>query len=105
MFERVARAHLTGLAEWTTPIAGMFLYIKLLVHLDGRPVDSKALVLGKAVEKGVLAVPGTAFMPLGGATPYLRVSFSVIEEEQAEEACRRLREVILEARAESELEL
>jgi DNA-binding transcriptional MocR family regulator len=29
MFERVARAHLTGLAEWTTPIAGMFLYIKV----------------------------------------------------------------------------
>ncbi|KAJ7696345.1 hypothetical protein B0H16DRAFT_1647701 [Mycena metata] len=28
MFERVARKHLSGLAEWTTPVAGMFLYIK-----------------------------------------------------------------------------
>jgi tryptophan aminotransferase len=29
VFERVARKHLSGLAEWTTPIAGMFLYIKV----------------------------------------------------------------------------
>ncbi|KAJ6583605.1 pyridoxal phosphate-dependent transferase [Mycena vulgaris] len=100
-FERVALKHLTGLAEWTTPVAGMFLYIKLLVHPDGRDADSAALVAGKAVAKGVLAVPGTAFMPLGGPTPFLRVSFSLIEEADADEACRRLREVILEARAEA----
>ncbi|KAJ6562077.1 pyridoxal phosphate-dependent transferase [Mycena capillaripes] len=101
-FERVARTHLTGLAEWTSPVAGMFLYIKLLVHTSGRPTDSAALISGKAVAKGVLAVPGTAFMPLGGATPYVRVSFSIIEEEPAAEACRRLREAVLEARAEAE---
>ncbi|KAJ7114790.1 pyridoxal phosphate-dependent transferase [Mycena epipterygia] len=100
-FERVAHKHLAGLAEWTTPVAGMFLYIKLLVHSDGRDADSAALVSGKAVAKGVLAVPGTAFMPLGGPTPFVRVSFSIIEEDKAEEACRRLREVILEARAEA----
>jgi tryptophan aminotransferase len=29
VFERVARKHLTGLVEWTTPVAGMFLYIKV----------------------------------------------------------------------------
>jgi tryptophan aminotransferase len=76
------------------------------VHLnaDGLPADSAELILGKAVAKGVLAVPGTAFMPLGGATPFVRVSFSIIEEEKAEEACRRLREAILEARAEKEAE-
>ncbi|KAJ7485806.1 pyridoxal phosphate-dependent transferase [Mycena latifolia] len=102
VFERVARAHLTGLAEWTTPVAGMFLYIKLLVHPDGRPADAHALVTEKAVARGVLAVPGTAFMPGGGATPFVRVSFSLIEEGKAEEACRRLRDVILEARAEAE---
>ncbi|KAJ7745551.1 pyridoxal phosphate-dependent transferase [Mycena maculata] len=101
-FERVARKHLTGLAEWTTPVAGMFLYIKLLVHPDGREADSAELVSGRAVAKGVLAVPGTAFMPLGGKTPFVRVSFSLIEEDRAEEACRRLREVLLEARAEAE---
>ncbi|KAJ7627155.1 pyridoxal phosphate-dependent transferase [Roridomyces roridus] len=96
-FEGVARKHLEGLAEWTTPVAGMFLYIKLLVDED---TDSAALISGKAVEKGVLAVPGAAFMPLGGKTPYVRVSFSLIEEGPADEACRRLAEVVREAREE-----
>ncbi|KAJ6496410.1 pyridoxal phosphate-dependent transferase [Mycena sanguinolenta] len=100
-FERVARKHLSGLAEWTSPVAGMFLFIKLLVHPDGRTSDSFEIILTKAVNKGVLAVPGTAFMPLGGSTPFVRVSFSLIEEDMAEEACRRLRETILEARAEA----
>ncbi|KAJ7192513.1 pyridoxal phosphate-dependent transferase [Mycena pura] len=102
-FECVAKKYLTGLAEWTPPIAGMFLYIKLLVHADGRPTDSAAL-LQRAVARGVLAVPGTGFMPLGGPTPFVRISFSVVEEKDAEEACRRLRDVILEARAEAEAE-
>ncbi|KAJ7465366.1 pyridoxal phosphate-dependent transferase [Mycena galericulata] len=97
-FELVARKHLTGLAEWTTPVAGMFLYIKLLVNPDGSDADSWELSRS-AVAKGVLAVPGTAFMPLGGPTPFMRVSFSNIEEDRAEEACRRLAEVIEEARA------
>jgi tryptophan aminotransferase len=75
---------------------------QLLVHPDRRDADTWELIAGKAVAKGVLAVPGTAFMPLGGPTPFVRVSFSVIEEENVDEACRRLREVILEARAEAE---
>ncbi|KAF8190976.1 pyridoxal phosphate-dependent transferase [Mycena galopus ATCC 62051] len=100
-FERVARKHLGELAEWTSPVAGMFLYIKLLAPPDGRAVDSSEIVLGKAVNNGVLAVPGTAFMPLGGVTPFVRVSFSLIEEDKADEACRRLRAAILEARAEA----
>lgn len=29
MFEAAARKHLDGVAEWTTPVAGMFLYIKV----------------------------------------------------------------------------
>ncbi|KAJ6552534.1 pyridoxal phosphate-dependent transferase [Mycena sp. CBHHK59/15] len=100
VFECVAYKHLEGLAEWTTPVAGMFLYIKLLVHPDGRPADSARLISTKAVAKGVLGVPGTAFMPLGGPTPYVRVSFSLIEEDNADEACRRLGEVVREARRE-----
>jgi tryptophan aminotransferase len=32
-FERVAGKHLSGLVEWTTPVAGMFLYIKVSLCL------------------------------------------------------------------------
>ncbi|KAJ7732410.1 pyridoxal phosphate-dependent transferase [Mycena metata] len=102
MFERVARKHLSGLAEWTTPVAGMFLYIKLLVHASNPDADCWELISTKAVAKGILAVAGRAFMPLRGPTPFARISFSIVEEDEADEACRRLREVILEARAEAE---
>nr|GAT47083.1 predicted protein [Mycena chlorophos] len=103
-FERLARKYLgdDGLAQWTTPVAGMFLYIKLIANTDGSPTDSEFLIRERAVAKGVLAVPGTAFMPLAGKSAFVRVSFSIIEDADAEEACRRLREVLLEARAEAE---
>ncbi|KAF7329111.1 Aminotran-1-2 domain-containing protein [Mycena kentingensis (nom. inval.)] len=101
-FETLARKYLAddGLAEWVSPVAGMFLYIKLIVT-PGEDCDSHALVLQRAVAKGVLGVPGTAFMPLGGKTSYIRVSFSLIDDKDAEEACRRLREAVLEARADA----
>lgn len=33
MFESAAKKHLSGVAEWTTPVAGMFLYIKVRISL------------------------------------------------------------------------
>ena len=50
------------------------------------------------MEKGVLALPGTVFLPDGGKTPYVRASFSLHEEAEVEEAIKRLRAVVLEAR-------
>ncbi|KAJ7676695.1 hypothetical protein DFH06DRAFT_1291641 [Mycena polygramma] len=70
--------------------------VPLVPATNATPTPLTALLIAK----GVLAVPGTAFMPLGGPTPYVRVSFSVVDEERAEEACKRLREAILEARGE-----
>lgn len=29
MFEAAAKKHLSGVAEWVSPVAGMFLYIKV----------------------------------------------------------------------------
>jgi kynurenine/2-aminoadipate aminotransferase len=52
-FIKSAEKHLTGLAEWTVPHAGMFVWIKLL-DLD----DSFDFVKTKAIEKKVLLVPG-----------------------------------------------
>lgn len=73
-FESIARKHLDGLANWVTPVAGMFLWI------DVSPIqDSADLVEREARELGVLAVPGFAFMPSGGKSSFLRVSFSVVD--------------------------
>ena len=73
---------------------------KLLVpRADGEgEQDSESLVRTKALEKGVLALPGTVFLPDGGKTAYVRAAFSLLDEADVEEAIKRLRAVVLEAR-------
>ncbi|THH31490.1 hypothetical protein EUX98_g2696 [Antrodiella citrinella] len=68
VFEAAMQKYLKGLAEWESPEAGMFFWFKLL--LDDN--DSEALVRTKAYENGVLALPGTVFLPDGRKTPYVR---------------------------------
>ena len=63
-----------------------------------RDIDSYAVILEKAVERGFLAVPGISFMPAGGPTNHVRISFSLTNGPEAEEACKRLRDTILEVR-------
>ena len=116
------KKHLDGLAQWDTPEAGMFFWFvpqrdnrliqgisdschrfrfKLLLKepgLEGEEEDSESLIRGKALEKGVLALPGTVFLPDGGKTPYVRAAFSLLDEADVEEAIKRLRAVVLETR-------
>ena len=63
--------------------------------------DSEELIRSKAFENGVLALPGTSFLPKGGKTAYVRASFSLVDLNDIEEALRRLREVVLKARGEA----
>ncbi|OSX57661.1 hypothetical protein POSPLADRAFT_1155669 [Postia placenta MAD-698-R-SB12] len=96
VFEGALRRHLEGLAEWSTPEAGMFFWFKLL--LGGDEGDSESIIRTKAYERGVLALPGTVFLPRGGKTAYVRAAFSLLAEDEVEEAIKRLRQTILEAR-------
>ena len=68
---------------------------RLLLGKDG---DSEIVIRTKAFEGGVLALPGTVFFANGTRTAYVRASFSLLEEEQVNEALRRLRAVILKER-------
>jgi len=61
--------------------------------------DSHAAIMTNGVEQGVLALPGTAFLPNGRKTGYVRASFSLTPEEDVDEAIRGLRGAILVARA------
>ncbi|KAF9812464.1 hypothetical protein IEO21_06182 [Rhodonia placenta] len=96
VFEGALRRHLEGLAEWSTPEAGMFFWFKLLLGEDEG--DSESIIRTKAYERGVLALPGTVFLPRGGKTAYVRAAFSLLAEDEVEEAIKRLRQTILEAR-------
>jgi len=95
-----ARKHLAGLAEWTEPTAGMFLWLKLL-GVD----DTMALIRERAVEQNVLFVPGSSFEPVEGesggaegvvrpASRYIRASFSTSSPEEMDEALARLASLI-----------
>ncbi|TDL25730.1 PLP-dependent transferase [Rickenella mellea] len=103
VFEQAMVRQLGGLTSWTTPVSGMFFWFKLLLNSPDSPnavtEDSETIIRTKALENGVLALPGTVFLPGGGKTAYVRASFSLLEAEGVEEALRRLKEVILEARA------
>lgn len=84
--------HLKGLAEWTVPSGGMFVWIKL--HVE----DSNTLITVKAKEKGILFVPGSVFMlDSSQPSPYIRASYSNCTEEQMDTAFQRLAEILQEA--------
>ena len=100
MFEAAAHRHLDGLASWVSPDCGMFLYIDLHLNKDGSKGDSSRLISTTAVEKGILGVPGVGFSPSGQASSFVRVSFSLTDEAEADEGMRRLAECVREARGE-----
>ena len=52
VIQAAAEQHLSGLAEWTRPAAGMFLWLKLLVVPDADEI------LDKLKDAGVVVVPG-----------------------------------------------
>ncbi|KAL4998923.1 pyridoxal phosphate-dependent transferase [Aspergillus recurvatus] len=85
-----AERHLQGRATWVVPTAGMFVWLEL-----GLPPgeDSFELLRRQAMNNGVLAIPGVAFMP-GGEKCHVRVSFSLVSEGDMDEACRRIAELV-----------
>ncbi|KAJ3036715.1 hypothetical protein HDV00_002427 [Rhizophlyctis rosea] len=94
VFLESATRHLSGLAKWTAPDAGMFFWIHLL-----RIADSSSLITQKAMAKKVLLVPGFEFFPNPRTTPYVRASFSTASPQEIDEALARLGELIREARS------
>lgn len=85
---------LTGLAEWHSPTAGMFLWMKI----HGVP-DTRQIIMLKAISKEVLLVPGSAFN-IDGSEPssYVRASFSLSTPEKIDKGLERLASLIIEDR-------
>lgn len=65
-------------ASWTLPPGGLFFWLTLA---DG--IDVEAL-LQRCVARGVLFTPGAHFLAEGGASPTMRLNFSLAEPEAAE---------------------
>jgi len=88
---KAAEKHLTGLAEWDEPKAGMFIWMKL----NGIE-DTQSLIEEKAREANVLLVPGTCFSTESGPNPYVRAAYSLPNEEAMNEGFKRLANLIRE---------
>ncbi|KAH3827146.1 kynurenine/alpha-aminoadipate aminotransferase, mitochondrial-like isoform X1 [Dreissena polymorpha] len=79
--ERIAKKHLTGLADWRSPSGGMFLWVRFLGVQDSMP-----LVMGQLLERKCLMVTGSAFVAGTDArSPYVRISFSLATDRKMEE--------------------
>lgn len=90
-----------GLAEWKRPDASMFFWVKLnLLPLNVEdPGDrgcSTAFIRDKLMANGVLFLPGATAFPDGRTTACVRLSFSLLEEAEMEEAVKRVARVLCE---------
>lgn len=84
--------HLKGLADWTIPTGGMFVWIKV------RGVsDVYEMLMTRGLKKNITFVPGHAFMAdPTEACNYIRASFSKSSPKQIDKAMRLLAELIRE---------
>ncbi len=91
VFCDLAQQHLSGLAEWTAPDAGMFVRFKCL-GVD----DTEMLIKQKAIDQKVIMVPGTSFTPKSRSRPpvpsqFVRAAFSTASVPDMDEALRRFK--------------
>ena len=83
--------HFAGIATWTRPAGGMFLWLTL----DGN-IDAEQLV-GAAIDAGVAFVPGAAFFARKPLRNSMRLNFSSSSPEEIHTGVVRLREVVRRA--------
>jgi 2-aminoadipate transaminase len=80
--------HLGGVAQWVTPVGGMFFWIELPEHIDA------VALLPKAVEAGMAYVPGAAFYASAARKNTLRLSFVTSPPEKIEQGVAALARVL-----------
>ncbi|TLM84257.1 PLP-dependent aminotransferase family protein [Pseudarthrobacter sp. NamE5] len=98
LYAERCRAMLAALAEhmpagttWTSPEGGFFVWVTLPEGVDTYPL------LHKAIEAGVVFIPGAAFTPSDEPSNKLRLAFSAVPPEAIAEGVRRLAPVLQEA--------
>lgn len=93
-FAAAAERHLEGKATWEVPTAGMFFWLTLLLP-PGK--DSFDVLSKKGLDYGILAIPGMAFLPNVRKASQIRASYSLVREEDMDEACQRIARLVDDA--------
>ncbi|WP_066288888.1 aminotransferase-like domain-containing protein [Arthrobacter sp. B6] len=83
--------HMPDGASWTSPDGGFFVWVTLPEGVDTYPL------LKKAIDAGVVFIPGAAFTPSDEPSNKLRLAFSAAPPEAITEGVRRLAPVLREA--------
>ena len=91
VFLAAAERHLGGLARWSAPDAGMFVWLELL-----GVADSHVLITQHCAAAKVLLVPGQSFMPSNAPTSHVRAAFSTASDDEIDEALRRFAALLRE---------
>lgn len=82
------REHFDGLARWTDPAGGFFLWLTF-----EEPIDTQKL-FEIALHEGVAYIPGNAFSPAGAFPHALRLCFASSSPERIADGVARLRRAI-----------
>ena len=90
LLERL-EADLSGLAQWTRPEGGYFLWLELPPEVDAGKLNTVATAAG------VSFVPGPSFFGGGRGHSTARLSFSFPSVDEIREGARRLTALVLEA--------
>jgi DNA-binding transcriptional MocR family regulator len=85
-------AYMPAGVSWTRPEGGLYVWVTLPASLDGEALAKAALE-----RHGVSTISGSAFYPVDPQRNTLRLSFSLIPEDEAREGIRRLGIAIREA--------
>lgn len=80
--------HLSGLAEWTYPQGGLFVWVTLPDFIK------TSEMLAAAIDKKVAFVPGSGFFPYQGGGNCMRLNFSYSDVDTIQEGVKRLAKVI-----------
>jgi kynurenine/2-aminoadipate aminotransferase len=91
---QAAERHLVGLAQWSIPDAGMFLWIRIPGILD-----TKTWIEETAAQSNILLVPGQSFWPWDHVSNHVRASFSTASNEEMDIAIQRLATLIRDTQA------
>ncbi|MDX6475392.1 MAG: 2-aminoadipate transaminase [Gaiellaceae bacterium] len=79
-----------GTARWTTPRGGFFTWLTLA---EG---SSSTELARRAAERGVGLVPGSLFFPDGRGEDSVRLSFSLVDDEQIDDGIERIASILSE---------
>lgn len=82
------------IAEWIVPDASMFFWVKLYLPTESH-LDITTFVRNTAVPNGILVLPGSAAFPEERRTGCVRLSFSLLSDEEMEEGVKRLADAVM----------